>query len=303
LEKVALIAETPILWWLLFLAFSVIQGTFFWALFVIGHDCGHGSFSPSTRFNNFIGHISHTFILVPFHSWRLSHHLHHTYHSHVQKDHSYVATTQTKYESMAPAARIYRYTFYLFGGWPLYLLMGMADRDDYHFWPNDALCKNEEEKSQMRESIAWIIGFVGILALIGYYQGLSTLLVYYLPPYIVFSMWISLVTHLHHTHPDVPWFRDPDWSYMRGALSTVDRNYGIVEPIHHDIGTHTVHHLFNKIPHYHLKEATVAIKPILGEYHKKSEDQVLSAMLKIWNHCRYVSDVGSVMFYQSKAKV
>jgi len=152
--------------------------------------------------------------------------------------------------------------------------------------------------NQMTESIIWVAGFVGLLSCVVYLQGLTFVLIYYGIPYAVFSGWISLVTHLHHTHPDIPWYRDPDWSYLRGALSTVDRNYGFVEDVHHNIGTHIVHHLFHKIPHYHLKEATEAIKPILGEFHKKSDETVAQTIIKIWKHCRFVSDIGSVLFYQ-----
>jgi fatty acid desaturase len=43
-----------------------------------------------------------------------------------------------------------------------------------------------------------------------------------------------------------------EWSYLRGGLSTLDRDYGIFNNIHHDIGTHVVHHLFPQIPHYKL---------------------------------------------------
>ncbi len=45
---------------------------------------------------------------------------------------------------------------------------------------------------------------------------------------------------------------------MRGGLSTIDRDYGLFNKVHHDIGTHVVHHLFPQIPHYHLTEATEA---------------------------------------------
>lgn len=42
---------------------------------------------------------------------------------------------------------------------------------------------------------------------------------------------------------------------MRGGLTTLDRDYGWINNIHHDIGTHVIHHLFPQIPHYHLVEA------------------------------------------------
>ncbi len=59
-----------------------------------------------------------------------------------------------------------------------------------------------------------------------------------------------------------------EWSYLRGGLSTLDRDYGIFNKIHHDIGTHVVHHLLPQIPHYHLEEATAAVKPVMGPYYR-----------------------------------
>jgi hypothetical protein len=50
-------------------------------------------------------------------------------------------------------------------------------------------------------------------------------------------------------------FQYQEWNYMRGGLSTIDRDYGWLNNIHHDIGTHVVHHLFPQIPHYNLIEA------------------------------------------------
>lgn len=35
------------------------------------------SFSENEKLNHLIGHLSHTPILVPYHSWRISHHKHH----------------------------------------------------------------------------------------------------------------------------------------------------------------------------------------------------------------------------------
>ncbi len=61
-----------------------------------------------------------------------------------------------------------------------------------------------------------------------------------------------------------------EWSYLRGGLSTLDRDYGIFNKIHHDIGTHVVHHLLPQIPHYHLEEATAAVKPVMGPYYRCS---------------------------------
>lgn len=47
----ALAIRHPLVWPLYWLA----QGTMFWALFVLGHDCGHGSFSSSRTLNDIVG--------------------------------------------------------------------------------------------------------------------------------------------------------------------------------------------------------------------------------------------------------
>lgn len=52
----------------------------FWALFVVGHDCGHQSFSKHKSVNDLVGNIVHASILVPYHGWRISHRTHHANH-------------------------------------------------------------------------------------------------------------------------------------------------------------------------------------------------------------------------------
>ena len=75
--------------WLFFPIFWVMQGTMFWALFVVGHDCGHQSFSKQKWLNDLIGHLSHTPILVPYHGWRISHRTHHKNTGSIENDESW----------------------------------------------------------------------------------------------------------------------------------------------------------------------------------------------------------------------
>lgn len=55
--------------WAVWPLYWAAQGTMFWALFVLGHDCGHGSFSNNPRLNSVVGHILHSSILVPYNGW------------------------------------------------------------------------------------------------------------------------------------------------------------------------------------------------------------------------------------------
>ncbi|CAH8313426.1 unnamed protein product [Eruca vesicaria subsp. sativa] len=50
----------------------------------------------------------------------------------------------------------------------------------------------------------------------------------YWVPDAIFVMWLDFVTYLHHHgHEDkLPWYRGKEWSYLRGGLTTLDRDYG-----------------------------------------------------------------------------
>ena len=188
-----------------------------------------------------------------------------------------------------------RYVLYPFGGYAVYLLFGMAKTYYSHFNPWAEIF--EKNRARVMTSVLWILAFVSGLAYLRYLYSMEFLILYYFAPYLVFTAWSSIVTHSHHNHFDVPWYRGEEWSYMKGALSTIDRVYGIFEPIHHNIGTHMVHHLFMKIPHYNLCDATEYIKPVLGEYYRKSEVSLIDNLKDMYEFCRYVPNTGSRVYF------
>jgi len=69
---------------------------------------------------------------------------------------------------------------------------------------------------------------------------LSNVVCFYVLPLLVFSCWIVVTTFLHHNDEHVPWYSDAEWDYIKGNLSTVDRDYGWLHGITHNIGTHQV---------------------------------------------------------------
>ncbi|MGQ4649660.1 fatty acid desaturase [Lyngbya aestuarii] len=288
-------------WWL-WPVFCLMQGTMFWALFVVGHDCGHGSFSRHKWLNNLIGHLSHTPILVPFHGWRISHRTHHQNTGNIDTDESWYPVTETKYQSMSWWEKLLRFEVLLFV-YPLYLFRRSPDREaGSHFLPDSPLFKPSEKWDVITSTICWVL-MVGFLACLTYQFGWLFLLKYYLGPYVVFVVWLDLVTFLHHTEPDIPWYRGKDWYFLKGALSTIDRDYGLFNNIHHNIGTHVAHHIFLSMPHYHLKTATEAIKPILGDYYRASNQSIWQEYWRSYRSCHFVPDTGAMVYHRSKNEI
>ncbi|GAB2268349.1 Omega-3 fatty acid desaturase, chloroplastic [Dionaea muscipula] len=305
LGSVAARLDNGIVWPLYWFA----QGTMFWALFVLGHDCGHGSFSDNQNLNNLVGHILHSFILVPYHGWRISHRTHHHNHGHVENDESWHPWTEKLYKSLGKMTIMLRFTapFPLLA-YPFYLWWREPGKTKgSHFNPNSDLFAPRERYDVITSTICWLAMVVLLLSM-SVAAGPLRILKLYGVPYWVFVTWLDFVTYLHHHGYEerFPWYRGKEWNYLRGGLTTIDRDYGMFNNIHHDIGTHVVHHLFPQIPHYHLLEATEAVKPILGKYYKEPRRSsgpipfhLIGSYLRSLKHNHYVSDEGDVVYYET----
>ena len=59
------------------LAFAVIAGGFLVRIFIVFHDCCHGSFLPSRRANFLLGYLTGILTFTAFEDWRHVHNRHH----------------------------------------------------------------------------------------------------------------------------------------------------------------------------------------------------------------------------------
>ncbi len=284
--------------WYFWPAFWLLQGTMFWALFVVGHDAGHGSFSRSRLLNSIIGHICHSPLLVPYHGWRISHRTHHSLTGNADREEAWYPLTENEYRDTPFVIRILRFSPLMLLLFPFYLWRRSPRLDGSHFWPGSDLFKASEKWDVLTSSL-WYFAFLGGLGWFTYEFGAMALLKYYIGPYLVFISWLDLVTYLHHTDPDVPWYRNGEWNFVKGALSTVDRDYGVLNEIHHNIGTHIVHHLFINVPHYNLRRATEALKPVLGEFYREAKGSFWKGWFHSMRTCHYVDGNAHTVYYQS----
>ncbi|PON85468.1 Fatty acid desaturase [Trema orientale] len=297
--------------WLVWPFYWAAQGTMFWALFVLGHDCGHGSFSNSSKLNSLVGHVLHSAILVPYNGWRISHRTHHQNHGHVENDESWVPLTEKVYKNLDESTKTLRFKVpFPFFAYPFYLWNRSPGKEGSHFNPYSKLFAPSERNQVITSTICWSV-MAALLVYLSFEVGPVQILMLYGVPYWVFVMWLDIVTYLHHHGYDqkLPWYRGKEWSYLRGGLTTVDRDYGIFNNIHHDIGTHVIHHLFPQIPHYHLVEATKAAKPMLGKYYREPRKSgpipvhLIKNLVASISQDHYVSDNGDIVYYQTDTEL
>ena len=89
---------------------------------------------------------------------------------------------------------------------------------------------------------------------------------------MITNFYLCAITFMQHTHPDVPHFDDDQWTWLRGALSTIDRTMGPFADMktHYIVPSHVVHHIFSDMPFYGAMEATPYVKAHLGKYYKSA---------------------------------
>ncbi|KAJ2785703.1 hypothetical protein H4R18_000394 [Coemansia javaensis] len=309
----ALRAPAWILYW-------VCQGVVATGLWVLAHECGHGSFSPSITVNNVTGWVLHSALLVPYFAWKHTHSQHHKNTNNMNRDEVFVPRTKSfrglqgkrstpawiedsVFED-APLYHVAQVVAQSLFGWPLYLYRNASGpkyaRGASHFNPSSVLFRPE----QFSRIVVSDIGIALVAATLVYASWVFSplaVLFYYGVPYLMVNFWLVTITYLQHSHVNVPHYNDDEWNFVRGALSTVDRTYGRVLDVcmHHIQDTHVAHHLFSQMPHYHAEEATRHLKMKLGKDYNYDDTNVFVALYNTMRRCQFVEDTGSILFYRN----
>ncbi|EEP78036.1 hypothetical protein UREG_02885 [Uncinocarpus reesii 1704] len=297
--------------------YGFTQGLVGTGLWVLAHECGHGAFSPNQRVNDVVGWLLHSALLTPYFSWKSTHRRHHMYANHMERDHHYVPLRRDTYAAKVgttvenlehltedvPIVTFLRIIVQQIFGWPWYVLFNITSGPESTFprkrgkWfknshidPTSSLFSPHEFGSIVLSDIGLGLTAFGLWHL-GNLVGSRTTIYLYVVPYLWVNHWIVAATYLHHTHPSVPRYEGQSWTFLRGALATVDRDVGWIGRFffHNIIDYHVIHHIFPRIPFYHAEEATNAIRPLLGP--KYIHDKPSSFMLGLWQaftECQWV---------------
>jgi omega-6 fatty acid desaturase (delta-12 desaturase) len=316
------IPSTPIraaLWGL----YTIIQGLFGTGLWVLAHECGHQSFSPSKILNDTTGWICHSALLVPYFSWKISHGKHHKATGHMERDMVFVPKTREVYASRigkliheidelteeTPIATLIHSVGQQLLGWPLYLFGNVTGHNEHerqhegrgkgkvngfftgvnHFNPSSPLYEAKDAKLILLSDLGLAIT-ISVLTMLCRTYGFSNMAVWYFAPYLWVNHWLVAITFLQHTDPTLPHYTAESWNYVRGAAATIDREFGFIGRtlLHGIIETHVLHHYVSTIPFYHADEASEAIKPVMGRHYRADVKGGSIGFLKsMWTSARW----------------
>ena len=315
----------PLLAWAAWMVYGFFQGIALTGWWVLAHECGHGGFSASQRLNDCVGWVLHSLCLVPYFSWQYSHAKHHSKTNSLQDGEThnpmskadFVEAGYDKLHHMIgdDAFAGFQLLTHLVLGWPMYLITNatgarrlyngkpIADNTLDHFRPGSKLFPPGWSFRVFLSSLGVALVLAGLFAA-GNVWGGKKIALMYIPPYLWCNHWLVLYTWLQHTKPDVPQMGDEDWTWMKGALCTIDRPYaelfGFVDWMHHHIGsTHVFHHLFSNAPCYKAVEATRHLKAYLepkGLYNYDPRGTV-EAMWDTAKDCHYVEALDGVQYF------
>jgi omega-6 fatty acid desaturase (delta-12 desaturase) len=247
------------------LSLAIVAGAFLIRVFIIFHDCGHGSFFKSKAANDVVGFITGMLTFTPYYHWRWEHAIHHASAGHLDKRGTGDVWTMTVQEYLESsrwkrfAYRLARNPIVLFLVAPLFLFV-IRQR-----FPSGRANKRE------RWSVYWMN-----LAILAMAAGLSA--VFGIIPYLIIQLTAMAVAgsagvwlfYVQHQFEDVYWERADQWDYTAAALqgSSFYKLPGILQWFSGNIGFHHIHHLSSRIPNYNLERCHKAhplfqsVKPI-----------------------------------------
>ncbi|CBX96794.1 similar to delta(12) fatty acid desaturase [Plenodomus lingam JN3] len=323
---------------LLWTLYTVLQGFFGTGLWILAHECGHQAFSPYKILNDTVGWICHSFLLVPYFSWKISHGKHHKATGNMERDMVFIPKTRAVYATRVSRAihelhelteetpiATFIHTFgQQIGGWPMYLMANVTGHNNHdrqpegkgkgkkngmfggvnHFNPSSPLFEKKDEHLILLSDLGLAIVIAGLTWVYKNY-GFNNLLVWYIIPYLWVNHWLVAITFLQHTDPSLPHYDAETWTYTRGAAATIDREFGFIGRtlLHGIVETHVLHHYISTIPFYHADEATEAIKVVMGKHYRSDVKEGPIGFLKaIWKASRWCQWVEPSVGAQGEGK-
>ena len=247
-----MIQSLSVSYWLT-LALAVPQAFLFTRLFIIQHDCGHGSFLPSRRANDLLGSLIGVVTLFPYAYWRRTHALHHATSGKLdQREFGDIWTLTVKEYEARPwlsrlAYRFYRNPLVLLGLGPTYqfVLKHRLPIDVPRTW-------KREWASVMWTNLGIVLGVGALCASVGW----RAFLLVHVPILLLAGALGVYLFYVQHQFGSSYWERGGAWSAHRAAVDG-SSFFDLPRWLHWatgNIGFHHIHHLASQVPNYRLAQ-------------------------------------------------
>lgn len=265
---------------LLTASLAVLAAGFLVRVFVMFHDCAHGSLLPWRRANALLGTVLGLFVLSPFRRWRHDHAVHHATSGDLDRRGvgDIVTLTIAEYRQRSwrgrAAYRVVRNPFVMFGAGPVFaMIIGprMVARG---------------ARPRMRNSVLGTD--VALAVLVGglcWLMGWEDFLIVWAPAALMAGSVGIWLFYVQHQFEDAYWKHGEDWHYADAALrgSSHLKLPRVLEFFTGNIGLHHIHHLNARIPNYHLQRAHRTI-PVFSQVPTLSLwDGLRAVRLKLWD--------------------
>jgi acyl-lipid omega-6 desaturase (Delta-12 desaturase) len=244
-------------YWLTLLL-AVPAAFFLVRLFIVQHDCGHGSFFRSPRVADIVGSAIGVLTLTPYHYWKKAHAMHHATSGNLEHRGFGDIDTLTVDEYLALSAwgrfkyRMYRHPAVLFG-------VGAV----LHFFVRHRLPTIVPRTwTRARWSIVWTdVALAAFVVGMGLLVGFRQFLMVHIPLMTLSCSMGVWLFYVQHQFEPTYWEHDEQWAYNDAALvgSSYYRLPRLLQWATGNIGLHHVHHLSARIPNYRLQEALESI--------------------------------------------
>jgi omega-6 fatty acid desaturase (delta-12 desaturase) len=271
-------------WLTLFIC--VFGALFGMRVFIIFHDCGHGSFFKSRRANNFVGVITGIITFTPYYAWRHSHAVHHATAGDLDHRGAGDVWTLTYDEYVALPLwkrifyRIYRNPFFMFVIGPTIDFVILQRLP----WVNVS------ERAREKNSVVFTnLALLAIVIVMSLTIGLEAYILVQLP---IIAMATSLgvfLFYVQHQYENVYWERHEQWDFATAALqgSSFFKMPRILQWFTGNIGFHHIHHLSPRIPNYRLEDCHYA-NPIFQEVEPMTiRTSLKSLRVRLWDEDRH----------------
>lgn len=169
---------------ILSIALSILAGGFVVRVFIIFHDCCHGSFFKNRKVNHFVGTVTGILTMFPYEKWKREHSIHHATSSNLDKrgtgDVWIMSVEEYKKASKLERLqyRLYRNPFIMFVLGPLYL-----------FLITNRMNRKDARRKERRNTYLTNVSIIGITALLIWAIGWSSFLIVPITDYV--RCWIT----------------------------------------------------------------------------------------------------------------